>query len=184
LRGREFEQGLRESAAMSVRRTVARCPVDTEAQEGCGIPWGATVAPFAATDELRRPPELGDHGEALPRCDSCYAYLNSFCDIDKWAWTCALCGQLMAFTEEQAARYQMSASPNPEVLSSFIDLEFEDGEFRSCNVDVLVWRVDLNQSNCDRDCSFFSLEASACPISWDRKPSVFELSVKLYTFRD
>ena len=124
---------------MSVRRTVARCPADTEAQEGCGIPWGATVAPFAATDELRRSPELGDRGEALPRCDSCYAYLNSFCDIDKWAWTCALCGQLIAFSEEQAARYQ---STHPEVSSSFIDLEFEDGKvLAQCG--RLVWRVDL-----------------------------------------
>ncbi|KAG0567291.1 hypothetical protein KC19_7G124200 [Ceratodon purpureus] len=136
---------------MSVRRTVARCPADTEAQEGCGIPWGATVAPFAATDELRRPPELGDRGEALPRCDSCYAYLNSFCDIEKWAWTCALCGQLIAFSEEQAARYQNSSHPHPEVVSSFIDLEFDDVEEDNADDNfqarpVFVAAVDLSAS--------------------------------------
>lgn len=109
---------------MSVRRTVERCPVDTEAQEGCGIPWGATVAPFAATDELGRQPEQGEHGEALPRCDSCWAYINCFCDIEKWAWTCSLCGQLIGFSEEQAGQYQQSAS-HPAVFSSFVDLEFE-----------------------------------------------------------
>lgn len=127
---------------MSVRRTVARCPADTEAQEGCGIPWGATIAPFAATDELRRPPELGHHGEALPRCDNCYAYLNAFCDIDKWAWTCALCGQLIAFSEEQAARYQSSSS-HPEIVSSFVDLEFEDGEsLPQCDLNLMqVWEL-------------------------------------------
>lgn len=109
---------------MSVRRTVERCPVDTEAQEGCGIPWGATVAPFAATNELGRPPDQGEHGETLPRCDSCWAYINCFCDIEKWAWTCSLCGQLIGFSEEEAGKYQQSAS-HPAVLSSFVDLEFE-----------------------------------------------------------
>nr|XP_024383708.1 protein transport protein Sec24B-like isoform X2 [Physcomitrium patens] len=136
---------------MSVRRTLGRCPADNEAQEGCGIPWGVTVQPFAATDELKRPPEQGDRGEALPRCDSCWAYLNSFCEIDKWAWTCALCGQLIAFSEEEAARYWQSSSPRPEVLSSFIDVELDDDNEDNPVDDfqarpVFVAAVDLSAS--------------------------------------
>lgn len=133
---------------MSVRRTVERCPVDTEAQEGCGIPWGATVAPFAATDELGRQPEQGEHGEALPRCDSCWAYINCFCDIEKWAWTCSLCGQLIGFSEEQAGQYQQSAS-HPAVFSSFVDLEFEDEDATDDDFQarpVFVAAVDLSAS--------------------------------------
>ena len=108
---------------MAVRRTVARCPADTEVQEGCGIPWGATMVPFAAVDENGRAPEQGEHGQLLPRCESCWAYLNCLCDVDKWAWTCSLCGNLNAFSDDMSARYQ--TSQGPELSSSFIDLELD-----------------------------------------------------------
>uniref|UniRef100_A0A7I4EH88 Sec23/sec24 transport family protein n=1 Tax=Physcomitrium patens TaxID=3218 RepID=A0A7I4EH88_PHYPA len=137
---------------MSVRRTSARCPIDTEAQEGCGIPWGATVQPFAATDELGRSPEECERGQALPRCDNCYAYLNSLCEIDKWAWTCVLCGQLIGFTEEEFARYQSASSPRPEVLSSLVDVELDDDEEDNVAANfqarpVFVAAVDLSALN-------------------------------------
>jgi hypothetical protein len=109
---------------MAVRRTVGKCPADTDAQEACGIPWGATVSPFAAFDETGQSPRMGKHGHELPRCDSCWAYLNMLCEVDKWAWTCGMCGNVIALSEEHMKRYQSSQS-QPELSSTFIDLEIE-----------------------------------------------------------
>jgi hypothetical protein len=108
---------------MAVRFTVSRCPVDLDVQESCGVPWGATVVPFAAVDEHGRAPEHGGNAQLLPRCDTCWAYINYVCDVDKWAWTCALCGNLNGFSDDTSARYRSSQAP--ELLSSFIDFEMD-----------------------------------------------------------
>lgn len=134
--------GSRVGVAMAVRRTVGKCPADTDAQEACGIPWGATVSPFAAFDETGQSPKMGKHGHELPRCDSCWAYLNMLCEVDKWAWTCGMCGNVIALSEEHMKRYQ-SSQPQPELSSTFIDLEIEgeskkrsDWSGSSCNVSI------------------------------------------------
>jgi len=134
---------------MAVRFTVSRCPVDLDVQESCGVPWGATVVPFAAVDEHGRAPEHGGNAQLLPRCDSCWAYINYVCDVDKWAWTCALCGNLNGFSDDTSARYRSSQAP--ELLSSFIDFEMdeellnpEDEDFQARP--VFVAAVDLSAS--------------------------------------
>jgi hypothetical protein len=137
----------RRKAGMAVRFTVSRCPVDLDVQESSGVPWGATVVPFAAVDEHGRAPEHGGSAQLLPRCDTCWAYINYVCDVDKWAWTCALCGNLNGFSDDTSARYRSSQAP--ELLSSFIDFEMdeelpnpEDEDFEARP--VFVAAVDLS----------------------------------------
>ncbi|CAM6037599.1 unnamed protein product [Sphagnum compactum] len=78
----------------------------------------------------RAPQQQQEHGgskaQLLPRCDSCWAYINCVCDIEKWIWTCAVCGNLNGFSNDASARYQTSQAPEP--VSSFIDFEFAASE--------------------------------------------------------
>lgn len=108
--------------AMAVRATVSRFPVDADAQENSGLPWGVAVTPFAAKDENGRPPAYGSDANLLPRCEHCWAYFNSYCDLEHWAWTCALCGTLNGLSSKAIARFSNPESC-PEMMSSFIDLE-------------------------------------------------------------
>lgn len=107
---------------MAVRATVSRFPIDPEAQEAGGIPWGVTVSPFATKDENGNPPVYGSDGHLLPRCENCWAYFNTYCELDQWAWNCSLCGTLNGLTSQCIARYSHPQSC-PEMMSSFIDLE-------------------------------------------------------------
>lgn len=111
------------SENMAVRATVSRFPIDSDAQEASGLPWGLTVTPFAAKDENGIGPACGSNGHLLPRCENCYAYFNTYCELDQWAWNCALCGTLNGLPSDAIARYSNPQSL-PEMSSSFIDLEF------------------------------------------------------------
>ncbi|TYI80434.1 hypothetical protein E1A91_D05G087300v1 [Gossypium mustelinum] len=84
---------------MAVRATVSRFPIDPDSQEASGVPWGLTVTPFAAKDENDQAPAYGLDGHLLPRCENCYAYFNTYCELDQWAWNCSLCGTLNASEE-------------------------------------------------------------------------------------
>ncbi|TYH69994.1 hypothetical protein ES332_D05G089100v1 [Gossypium tomentosum] len=64
------------------------------AVQSSGVPWGLTVTPFAAKDENDQAPAYGLDGHLLPRCENCYAYFNTYCELDQWAWNCSLCGTL------------------------------------------------------------------------------------------
>jgi hypothetical protein len=107
---------------MAVRATVSRFPIDSDAQEASGLPWGLTVTPFAAKDENGIGPACGSNGHLLPRCENCYAYFNTYCELDQWAWNCSLCGTLNGLPSDAIARYSNPHSI-PEMTSSFIDLE-------------------------------------------------------------
>lgn len=107
---------------MAVRATTARFAADPDAQESSGLPWGVTVTPFAAKDENGNPPVYGSGGHLIPRCENCYAYYNTYCDQEQWAWSCALCGTLNGLSTETISRYSLPQSC-PENMSSFIDLE-------------------------------------------------------------
>ncbi|PON65445.1 Sec23/Sec [Parasponia andersonii] len=110
---------------MAVRATVSRFPIDSDAQENSGLPWGVTVTPFAAMDEENRSPEYGTDDQILPRCENCWAYFNVHCSMDQWSWTCCLCSQLNGFTSKTTALYSIPQSC-PELRSSFVDLELPD----------------------------------------------------------
>ncbi|TYK31047.1 protein transport protein sec24 [Cucumis melo var. makuwa] len=110
---------------MAVRATVSRFPIDADAQENSGLPWGVSVTPFASKDENGRPPAYGSDAHLLPRCEHCWAYFNSYCDLEHWAWTCALCGTLNGLSSKAIARFSNPESC-PEMMSSFIDLELPD----------------------------------------------------------
>lgn len=112
---------------MAVRATVSRFPIDADAQENSGLPWGVSVTPFASKDENGRPPAYGSDAHLLPRCEHCWAYFNSYCDLEHWAWTCALCGTLNGLSSKAIARFSNPESC-PEMMSSFIDLELP-GEY-------------------------------------------------------
>ncbi|KAJ7538391.1 hypothetical protein O6H91_11G046100 [Diphasiastrum complanatum] len=135
--------------AMAVRFTFGCCPGDAQAQEGCGVPWGATITPFAAVDETGSTPAFGKHAQLVPRCESCWAYINALCEMEQWAWTCALCGNLNALSASAAARY---APPHscPELTSSFVDLELDadgpEAEQNSYTRPVYIAAVDLSAS--------------------------------------
>ncbi|XP_076893991.1 protein transport protein SEC23 D-like [Bidens hawaiensis] len=133
---------------MAVRATVLRFPSDADAQDLSGIPWGVTVTPFAAKDENGNSPLYGSGGDLIPRCENCWAYYNTYCDQEQWAWTCAICGTLNGLTSETITRYSSADAP-PEIMSSFIDLEMpldgseeEDMQARP----VYVAAIDLASS--------------------------------------
>lgn len=107
---------------MAVRATVSRFPMDSGAHENSGIPWGLTVTPFATKDENGQAPAYGSGGQLLPRCENCWAYFNTYCELDQWSWNCALCGNPQGLSSEAIARYSHPQSC-PEMMSSFVDLE-------------------------------------------------------------
>ncbi|XP_031387826.1 protein transport protein SEC23 [Punica granatum] len=132
---------------MAVRATVSRFPIDSDAQENSGIPWGITVTPFASKDETGRAPAYGSDGNLLPRCENCWAYFNTYCELDQWAWTCSLCGTLNGLSSQAIARYSLPQSC-PEMMSSFIDLELpaEGSEEAIQARPVYVAAIDLSSS--------------------------------------
>lgn len=115
---------------MAVRATVSRFPMDTDAREGSGLLWGVTVNPFAAADENAQPPAYGSGADLLPRCENCYAYFNTFCELEQWSWSCSLCGTFNGLSSDAIERYSRPQSC-PEMMSSFVDLEFPQGKFVS-----------------------------------------------------
>ncbi|KAG6549307.1 hypothetical protein Mapa_009293 [Marchantia paleacea] len=135
---------------MAVRLSLRQSPSDSEFQEGCGLPWGATITPFAAVDEQGRQPAHGLHAQDVPRCDSCYAYINVLCEMERWSWTCALCGNLNGLPNDIADRYAHTPSC-PELSSSLVDfdLDEEDDIVRGQDFQgrpVFVAAVDLSAS--------------------------------------
>ncbi|CAN1252114.1 Protein transport protein Sec24A [Linum perenne] len=148
---------------MAVRATVTRFPMDQDAQESSGIPWGLTVTPFANKDEDGKPPAYGSDGHLLPRCENCYAYFNTYCELDQWAWSCALCGTLNGLTAQAIARYSHPQSC-PEMMSSFVDLELpavEGAEDEMAQArPVYVAAVDLSSSEEFLELTKSALEAA------------------------
>ncbi|KAB2028200.1 hypothetical protein ES319_D05G083000v1 [Gossypium barbadense] len=112
---------------MAVRATVSRFPIDPDSQEASGVPWGLTVTPFAAKDENDQAPAYGLDGHLLPRCENCYAYFNTYCELDQWAWNCSLCGTLNGLSAQAISRYSHPQSC-AEMMSSFIDLQLPSSE--------------------------------------------------------
>ncbi|MQL96470.1 hypothetical protein Taro_029138 [Colocasia esculenta] len=133
---------------MAVRASLTRFPVDRDAHESCGLPWGLTVTPFSPADELGVPPATGGEAHLLPRCENCWAYFNTYCELDQWTWTCALCGALNGLSSQAIDRYSQ-ANSCPEMVSSFIDLELpvEGSEAEAMEArPVYVAAVDLSSS--------------------------------------
>ncbi|MBA0622664.1 hypothetical protein Godav_008186, partial [Gossypium davidsonii] len=133
---------------MAVRATVSRFPIDPDSQEASGVPWGLTVTPFAAKDENDQAAAYGLDGHLLPRCENCYAYFNTYCELDQWAWNCSLCGTLNGLSAQVISRYSHPQSC-AEIMSSFIDLELplEGSEDQMLHArPVYVAAVDLSSS--------------------------------------
>ncbi|PWA99596.1 Sec23/Sec24, helical domain-containing protein [Artemisia annua] len=107
---------------MSIRPSLNRFPIDPDAQEASGAPWGVTVTPFSSKDEHGNSPVYGSGGDLIPRCENCYGYYNTYCDQDQWAWTCALCGTLNGLSSDTIARYSVPEN-SAENMSAFVDLE-------------------------------------------------------------
>ncbi|XP_027345883.1 protein transport protein SEC24 isoform X1 [Abrus precatorius] len=134
---------------MAVRATVLRFPMDTDAREGSGLLWGVTVTPFAAVNEDGQSPAYGSGGDLLPRCENCWAYFNTYCELEQWSWSCSLCGNLNGLSSEAIERYSRPQSC-AEMMSSFVDLELpsqessEVAEMQACPVYVAA--VDLSSS--------------------------------------
>ncbi|ONK71291.1 uncharacterized protein A4U43_C04F6960 [Asparagus officinalis] len=131
---------------MAVRATLSRFPVDQESLESSGLPWGVTVTPFAQADEHGTSPAYGGDGDLLPRCEDCWAYFNSYCELEQWAWTCSLCGALNGLTSRSIEKYSQPQSC-AEMLSSFVDLEIPVEESEGMQArPVYVAAVDLSSS--------------------------------------
>lgn len=111
-----------KEGSMAVRATVSRFPMDTDAREGSGLLWGVTVTPFAAVDENGQSPAYGSGGDLLPRCENCWAYFNTYCELEQWSWSCSLCGNLNGLSSTSIERYSRPQSC-AEMMSSFVDLE-------------------------------------------------------------
>ncbi|KAK3018086.1 hypothetical protein RJ639_003375 [Escallonia herrerae] len=133
---------------MAVRATMTRFPSDPDAQDSSGLPWGVTVTPFSGQDENGSAPAYGSDGQLLPRCENCWAYYNTYCEQEQWAWTCSLCGTLNGLTSEAIARYSLPQAC-AENMSSFVDLELplEGSEEEAMQArPVYVAAVDLSSS--------------------------------------
>ncbi|MED6123120.1 hypothetical protein PIB30_117749 [Stylosanthes scabra] len=134
---------------MAVRATVSRFPIDTDAREGSGLLWGVTVTPFASIDENGHSPAYGSGGDVLPRCENCWAYFNTYCELEQWAWSCSLCGTLNGLSSAAIERYSLPESC-AEMRSSFVDLELpldESSEEAAMQArPVYVAAVDLSSS--------------------------------------
>ncbi|MCO5609923.1 hypothetical protein L7F22_064158 [Adiantum nelumboides] len=138
---------------MAVRLSVTKSHIDPKMQDGSGVPWGAALTPFAAQDEKGIAPVFlpfdSSHSLSLPRCDTCYAYLSSLCDIEHYSWRCAVCDSVNSFSESDSLRYS-SPQNCPELSSSFIDMQFPEdkpwakGDFQG--QPVFVAAVDLSAS--------------------------------------
>lgn len=114
---------------MAVRLTVGKSPADVKMQDGSGVVWGATVTPFAERDEKGIAPLIlpSEACHALPRCDNCWAYLSSLCEIEHYSWRCALCDSFNSLSDAHTLRYS-SPQTCPELSSSFIDMEIPEDE--------------------------------------------------------
>ncbi|KAH9322137.1 hypothetical protein KI387_016776, partial [Taxus chinensis] len=133
---------------MAVRASVSRFPTNPEAQEKGGLPWGISVTPFAGVDELGNSPVYGTDGHLIPRCENCWAYFNALCEMEQWAWNCALCGNLNGLSAQLAARYSLPHSC-PELSSSFVDLQLDEDGSKDEEIQarpVYVAAVDLTAS--------------------------------------
>ncbi|XP_054812670.1 protein transport protein SEC23 D [Prosopis cineraria] len=133
---------------MALRATVLRFPIDPDAQEGSGLPWGVTVTPFAAKDENGQAPVYGSDGHLLPRCENCWAYFNTYCELEQWSWSCSLCGTLNGLSSKAITRYSRPQSC-AEMMSSFIDLELPEEPSEEAAMHarpVYVAAVDLTSS--------------------------------------
>ncbi|XP_028773087.1 protein transport protein sec24 isoform X1 [Neltuma alba] len=133
---------------MAVRATVLHFPIDPDAQEGSGLPWGVTVTPFAAKDENGQAPVYGSDGHLLPRCENCWAYFNTYCELEQWSWSCSLCGTLNGLSSKAITRYSHPQSC-AEMMSSFIDLELPEESSEDAVMQarpVYVAAVDLSAS--------------------------------------
>ncbi|KAI4322430.1 hypothetical protein L6164_022126 [Bauhinia variegata] len=133
---------------MAVRATVSSFPIDPDAQEGSGLPWGVTVTPFAAKDENGQAPLYGSDGHLLPRCENCWAYFNTYCELEQWSWSCSLCGTLNGLSSKAITRYSHPQSC-AEMMSSFIDLELPAESLEEAALQsrpVYVAAVDLSSS--------------------------------------
>ncbi|GMY15801.1 protein transport protein Sec24-like At3g07100 [Fagus crenata] len=133
---------------MAVRPTVWRFPMDPGSQDNSGLPWGVTVTPFSEMDENGQGPAYGSEGDQLPRCENCWGYFNTYCELEQWSWNCSLCGTLNGLSSKSIARYSRPQSC-PEMMSSFIDLELpadETEEDATQAHPVYVAAVDLSSS--------------------------------------
>lgn len=126
---------------MAVRATISRFPVGQKSLDSSGLPWGVTVTPFALADEHGSSPVYGSDGDLLPRCENCWAYFNSYCELEQWAWTCSLCGTLNGLTSRSIERYSHPQSC-AEMCSSFVDLEIPC-EFAPFN--FRFWCISLDR---------------------------------------
>lgn len=132
---------------MAVRATLNRFPIDSKTLESSSIPWGITISPFSA-DERGSLPAYGVDGHLLPRCENCWGYFNSICELEQWAWTCSLCGSLNGFTSRAVNKYNGDSQFVAELNSSFVDLEIpvEESEEGMQARPVYVAAVDLSSS--------------------------------------
>ncbi|AQK43588.1 sec23/sec24 transport family protein [Zea mays] len=136
---------------MAVRASLACFPSDPALHAACGMPWGVAITPFSATDERGFPPATGTEGHLLPRCQSCFAYFNLLCPLDRWSWNCAICGAENDLSADAAARYARDGGHDPpEMRSAFVDLllPVEEGEAAAAAAPtpVYVAAIDLSSS--------------------------------------
>ncbi|CAN6270287.1 unnamed protein product [Urochloa humidicola] len=136
---------------MAVRASLGCFPSDPALHASCAMPWGVAVTPFSATDERGSPAATGDEGHLLPRCQSCFAYFSLLCPLDRWSWTCTVCGADNDMPADAAARYARDGAHDPpEMRSAFVDLllQGEEGEeaAAAAPTPVYVAAIDLSSS--------------------------------------
>jgi hypothetical protein len=91
----------------SIRFTSRVFPLSAGVKDGCGLPWGASLCPLPRGGGRE---DAAFSGSALPtvdscpRCESCYAYMNIFCEVYRRSWRCSICG----YTGKLPAGYRSS----------------------------------------------------------------------------
>ncbi|CAD7704801.1 unnamed protein product [Ostreobium quekettii] len=122
------------------------------AKDDCGLPLGLTLQPFAKVPSLQRGRDSLQKAASIPRCSDCYSYLNCYCPLDQWGWTCAICGIYNAHSETAKRRYaNITQDRLPEELKLNL-LEVECDAPVADDEDEAPWSPQAN------------LPSESCPI--------------------
>jgi hypothetical protein len=122
---------------MALRLTLNKFPIDAKTKDKAGLPFGVVAQPFArehlvvASDgasRLHAGKAENLSVEEVERCCECFAYCNRYCYFDYRSWACSLCGANNPIRKGSRYHNIPRRQKLPELTSSFIDVEYDEGE--------------------------------------------------------
>ncbi|KAL6760798.1 hypothetical protein V8C86DRAFT_2548426 [Haematococcus lacustris] len=99
--------------------TLGRFPATAAVKEATGLPFSAVVQPLAPIPKTPNEEEL-PFGH-VPRCASCYAYINRYCNLNATTWQCAVCTRINDIRNTCRKRYAGTLALLPELRSEVFE---------------------------------------------------------------